>query len=117
MPEMSDTDDGKPRRYHDLGGLPGGPVDMTEHVLAPWEKRVDVMRGLLGDSTRQIMRTDVLRNAIETVGEDKYKSLTYYELWMEAVIKVVTEKGILTRHEITARMDEVRARLGLEEAK
>ncbi len=108
---MSDTD--KPRRYHDLGGRPGGPIEISDHVLQPWEKRVDIMRGLLGDRKRRIMGADVLRNTIETMGEDKYKSLTYYELWMEAVRQVVVKEGILSQDEIEARMAEVRQRLGV----
>jgi hypothetical protein len=108
---MSDSD--KPRRYHDLGGRPGGPIEHSDHVLEPWEKRVDIVRGLLGDRKRRIMRADVLRNTIETLGEDKYKSLTYYELWMESVRRVVVEAGILSEDEIEARMAEVSHRLGL----
>ena len=108
---MSDTD--KPRRYHDLGGRPGGPIEISDRVLEPWEKRVDIVRGLLGDKKRRIMRADVLRNTIETLGEDKYKSLTYYELWMEAVRRVVVEAGILSEDEIATRVAEVRRRLGV----
>ena len=37
------------RGYHDMGGLDGGPIDQSEHILAPWEKRVDSIRTLLGD--------------------------------------------------------------------
>jgi hypothetical protein len=109
------SDDAKPRRYHDLGGLPGGPIEISDSVLAPWEKRVDIVRGLLGDKNRRIMRADVLRNTIETMGEDMYKSLTYYELWMEAVRRVVVEAGILSDAEIETRMAEVCERLGLGE--
>ena len=33
-----------PRRApHDMGGLPAGPVEATEHDYALWEKRVDAM--------------------------------------------------------------------------
>jgi len=109
------SDDQKPRRYHDLGGIPGGPIEISDHVLLPWEKRVDIMRGLLGDKKRRIMRADVMRHTIETMGEDKYKSLTYYELWMEAVRRVVVEAGIVSEDEIEARIAEVRQRLGLGE--
>jgi hypothetical protein len=109
------SDDQKPRRYHDLGGIPGGPIEISDHVLLPWEKRVDIMRGLLGDKKRRIMRADVMRHTIETMGEDNYKSLTYYELWMEAVRRVVVEAGIVSEDEIEARIAEVRQRLGLGE--
>ena len=39
-----------PRRaHHDMGGLPAGPVERTEHDYALWEKRVDAMMVLLVD--------------------------------------------------------------------
>ena len=33
--------------HHDMGGLPAGPVDASEHDYALWEKRVDAMMVLL----------------------------------------------------------------------
>lgn len=108
-------EDGHHRGYHDLGGIEGGPIDQSEHVLEPWEKRVDAIRGLLGDKKRRVMRADGLRNAIETMGEDLYKELSYYEKWMAAMIKIVTERGIMTRDEIDARMAQIIERLELGE--
>lgn len=103
------------RGYHDIGGLEGGPVDQSEHVLEPWEKRVDAMRVLLGDKQRRIMRADGLRNSIETMGEDLYLELSYYERWMAAMIKVLTDRAILEREAIDQRIEEVIERLGLED--
>jgi nitrile hydratase subunit beta len=102
------------RGYHDIGGLPGDVIDQSEHVLEPWEKRVDAMRMLLGDDKRKLLRADGLRNAIETMGEDIYLELGYYERWMAAVIKVLTERGVLERDEIDARIAAVQARLGID---
>jgi hypothetical protein len=31
------------RSHHDMGGLPAGPVDRSEHDYALWEKRVDAI--------------------------------------------------------------------------
>ena len=111
---MTDSDH-QHRGYHDLGGNDGGNIDKSEHVLEPWEKRVDAVRGLLGDRKRKVMRADGLRNAIETMGEDLYLELSYYERWMAAIIKIVTERGIMTREEIDERMDEIIKRLDLGE--
>lgn len=112
---MSDAVEKTPRGYHDLGGrLPAGPVDMSEHVLAPWEKRVDVLCGLLVDKKRRVMTIHERRDAIERFGEDPYKTLKYYELWMASTMELLIKKGLLTREEIDARMAEIRARLGLE---
>jgi len=113
---MADETEKAPRGYHDLGGRPGGPIEETEHVLAPWEKRVDAMSLLLSAAKvgKQVVYVDERRNKIETMGEDQYTSLQYYELWMQSVAEVLYDKGILTRDEVAARMAEVRARLGLE---
>ena len=35
------------RSYHDMGGLPAGKVEPTEHDYAEWERRVDAMMMLL----------------------------------------------------------------------
>ena len=111
---MADGEEKTPRGYHDLGGLPAGPVDRSEHVLEPWEKRVDVLCGILVDRKRRLMTIDERRDAIENLGEDAYNSSKYYELWMAAALKLVIDKGILAAEDIDARMDEIRGRLGLE---
>ncbi len=107
-------DDRAPRGYHDLGGVGGGPVDMTEHVLEPWEKRVDALCGILVGKKCRLMTIDERRDAIETLGEDKYTSLKYYELWMAGTMNLLIEKGTLSQDEIDERMDQIRRRLGLE---
>ena len=111
---MAAGEEKTPRGYHDLGGHPAGPVDRAEHVLEPWEKRVDVLCGILVDRKRRLMTIDERRDAIERLGEDAYNSMKYYELWMAAALKLVLEKGILNRDAIDGRVDEIRARLGLE---
>ncbi|MEM7406856.1 MAG: ScnB-like protein [Pseudomonadota bacterium] len=116
---MSDAAKGVPghRGYHDIGGLAEGPVAQTEHVLEPWEKRVDALRVLLGDNKRQILRADGLRHAIETMGEDLYLELTYYERWMAAIIKVLVERGLMNETEIRDRMSAIQARLDIPPAR
>ena len=110
------TDEKTPRGYHDMGGLSGGPVEQTEHVLAPWEKRVDALTMTLSSPKigKRAFYVDERRDKIETMGEDKYESLTYYELWMASVAGVLVDKGMLTEQEIEAKMAEIRDRLGLE---
>ena len=99
-----------------MGGLPGGPVEQTEHILAPWEKRGDALTMALSAPKvgKRAFYVDELRDKIETMGEDKYESLTYYELWMASVAGVLVDKGLLTDEEIEAKMAEIRERLGLE---
>ena len=105
-----------PPRYHDLGRRMAGAIEKTDHILEPWEKRVDVLRNLLGDKTRQVLTTDELRNAIENLGEKAYDDHSYYERWMAALMNILKDKGMLTQDEIDQRMADIRSRLGLEEA-
>ena len=90
-----------------------GAIEQSEHILEPWEKRVDVLRNLLGDKTRQVLTTDELRNAIESLGEKAYDDHSYYERWMAALMNILKDKGVVTQEEIDRRMSEVRERLGL----
>ncbi len=39
--------DDNTRGYHDIGGLPGGPIDREEHEPTFWEQRVDALHTLL----------------------------------------------------------------------
>lgn len=47
------------RSHHDMGGLPAGPVEATEHDYALWEKRVDALLVLL--TRKGLMSVDELR--------------------------------------------------------
>lgn len=100
--------------YHDLGGLDEGPVVRTEHELEPWEKRVDVLRVLLMDQKRQVLRGDGLRGATEQLGERLYLSHSYYERWMAAMMAILVRRGTLSRAQIEERIDAIAKRLGVE---
>ncbi len=90
-----------------------GPIDTAEQPLEPWEKRVDVLRNLLGDKIRHVLTTDELRNAIESLGEKAYNDHTYYERWMAALMNILKDKGVITQEEIDQRMAVIRKRLGV----
>jgi hypothetical protein len=94
------------RGAHDLGGLPGGPVDRAEHEYAPWEKRVDALLQVL--SAHGLMTVDELRRGIEQLGA--YDELGYYERWIESITAAMLEKGLLTADELGRRLAEVEAR-------
>ncbi len=98
------------RRHHDMGGLPAGPVERTEHEYAPWEKRVDAILRLLSDRRRRIMTVDELRRGIEELGPGAYDGMTYYQRWMASIGNVLIEKGVLTVDELGRRMAEVEGR-------
>ena len=43
-----------------------------------WERRVEAMRNLLGDSTRRLLSLDDTRSGFESFGIEKYRSLSFY---------------------------------------
>ena len=102
-------------RVHDMGGLPAGPVDRTEHDHALWEKRVDALLSLLADRKRRLIRVDELRNGIEQIGADAYDKLSYYERWIASITGVLLGKGVFTSDELGRRMAEVEARAAADE--
>jgi hypothetical protein len=96
------------RGFHDLGGLPGGPIDRTEHDAALWEKRVHAMLNLLAE--QKLMTGDEHRHAIETLGEAEYSRLSYYERWIQSMARVLVQRGVLTTEELARKLAEVEAR-------
>ncbi|HUK59103.1 MAG TPA: nitrile hydratase subunit alpha [Stellaceae bacterium] len=97
------------RSHHDMGGLPAGPVDRNEHVLAIWEKRVDALAALL--SERGLRRVDEARRQIEALAPNAYDAMSYYERWMAAIGNGLLARGVLTADEIAHAMGAVEARL------
>lgn len=90
-------------KIHDLGGRPNdAPIDQAEHILMDWERRIDAIRGVLGDQGR--ITVDELRRAIENLPPERYLSLSYYQRWAEAVEALLIEKGIVTAAELDAVM-------------
>ncbi len=105
------------RAPHDIGGLPGGPVDTETHAATFWEKRIDAINVLLSDEKRRIMSRDERRLAIESLGEEVYQTLGYYERWTAAATRLLLQKGILSQDEIDAKIAEIRARMAGEQEK
>lgn len=97
------------RSHHDMGGEPGGPVERTEHAYDPWEKRVDAMLRLLSSDRHRLIRVDELRRGIESLPADAYDRMTYYERWISSICHILTEKGVVGRDELQARIAELRA--------
>jgi hypothetical protein len=93
------------RRTHDRGGWPeAGPIDRAEHAYSMWERRTDAIRGVLG--AKQLIRTDELRRAVESIEPALYEQLRYYERWIVAIEALLIEKGLLSRAEIDRKMEE-----------
>ena len=98
------------RGHHDMGGLPAGPVEPSEHDYAHWEKRVDALQVLLSAPQRRLLRVDELRRNIESLRPDAYEAMTYYERWIAAITRVLIERGVLTSDELGRKMEDVKAR-------
>jgi Nitrile hydratase beta subunit len=81
------------RRHHDLGGLPAGTVERTEHDYAPWEKKVDAIMRLL--SAKGIITVDELRRGVEEIGPGAYDEMSYYERWITSISNLLLEKGVI----------------------
>ena len=95
------------RGYHDIGGDEAGPVPQVELPWTEWEKRVEAIRNLLGDSTRRLVSLDEMRRGFESFGIEKYKALSFYRRRIEAMIDILEEKGVLTRGELDAKRAEL----------
>lgn len=102
---------------HDLGGLPAGRINREEHTLSFFEKRVDAVFRLLTDPRKPYFTVDALRRAVESLQPDAYFGMAYYERWIEALRMLLIEAGVLSEAELAARMDVVRARVGLDEGR
>ena len=92
---------------HDVGGLDFGSVDMQEHDLALWERRVDAMLVLLANN-RGAFKVDAMRRVIESYGEQQYDATTYYEKWCRALRNLLVEQGVISRAELAAKLDTAR---------
>ena len=90
------------RGVHDIGGLPAGAVEASEHDYALWEKRVDALLVLL--SKKGLMRVDELRRNIESLGADAYDKMNYYERWIFSIAQTLIQRGIITIDELGRRM-------------
>ena len=101
------------RSHHDMGGLPAGKVEPTEHDYALWERRVDAMAVLLQGikpGTRRLVTVDERRRAIEMLPPAAYDAMTYYERWVISLAEALIQRGILTSEELARKMVEVQAR-------
>ena len=96
------------RSHHDMGGLPAGKVDRSEHGYADWERRVDAVAVLLGRKRR--LTVDERRRAIETLTPQAYDALSYYERWVVALGQTLIQRGIVTSAELAKKMLEVESR-------
>lgn len=91
-----------------MGGLPGGPVDRSQHDVEDWERLAAAINSALG--AKGLQSTDQHRRAIESL--ENYRDLSYYERWVAATEKLLVEKSILSSEEIDEKTAEIERRWG-----
>lgn len=93
---------------NDFGGQPGESLQITDHVLLPWEKRCHALLECL--NWRGAVTMEEKRRGVEDMGATIYASLTYYEKWAMCAANVLMTKGLITPDELATKLAEVRAR-------
>lgn len=96
------------RGYHDIGGFPAGRFLPTEEPWHFWEKQSEAVRNLLGEGSRRLASLDEIRRGFETMGKDIYGQLTFYERRLEAMVRILEEKGVVDRAALEARVEVLR---------
>ena len=102
------ADESPIRSYHDMGGLPAGKVERSQHEYADWERRVDAMGVLL--SGKKLLTVDQRRRALETLTPEDYDRLSYYERWVIGLGQTLIQRGVITTDELKRKMLEVEKR-------
>jgi hypothetical protein len=97
------------RGHHDMGGLPAGKVEPTEHDYAEWERRVDALMILLSGvkGGKKLMTVDELRKNIEALPPDAYDRMSYYERWVTSITQTMIQRGVITTDELGRKMEEI----------
>ncbi len=91
-----------------MGGRDAGPVDLSQHDFALWEKRVDALMVIC--SSKGHFTVDGLRRVLEDMGEDAFETMTYYERWVASVNQNLLEAGVYSIEELGRRMEQVARR-------
>jgi hypothetical protein len=100
------------RGHHDMGGLPAGKVERTEHDYADWERRVDALMVLLSGIRGGKKRMTGRRAAQERrdAPPDAYEKMSYYERWVTSITQTMIQRGVITTEELGRKMQEVQGR-------
>lgn len=87
---------------HDMGGLqcfgPVQPEPQEPLFHAPWERQAMALTVAMG-ATGQ-WNIDQMRSARESLAPAQYLSLSYYEIWIQALQEMMWARGLVTRAEV-----------------
>ena len=100
------------RAHHDMGGLPAGKVEYTEHDYELWERRADALMMILSGikGAKRMITVDELRKNIERLPPDAYERMSYYDRWVSSITQTLIQRGVITTEELARKMAEVRER-------
>jgi nitrile hydratase subunit beta len=95
---------------HDLGGMHGfGRVEREENepvFHAPWERTVVAIFGAVRGAG--LINTDEFRHAIERMDPAHYLAASYWERWLDGMVRLLSEKGLIDRVEVDILTDRLR---------
>ena len=97
---------------HDVGGQPDAPQPYLEKDEEEWELNTYVTCECLG--WRGVWNSEERRRLENELGATLYFGLPYYARWATTAAKTLLDKGLITNDELSAKIDEVRARLEAE---
>lgn len=91
---------------HDMGGMHGmGPVEIEENepvFHGEWEERMFALNNAV--SALGVRNIDESRHARERMNPAKYLSSSYYEIWLDGLIRILSEKGVISEEELTGKV-------------
>jgi len=92
---------------HDMGGMHGmGPVEPEENepvFHADWEKRMFAMNNAI--TAVGVRNLDESRHARERMDPATYLGSSYYEIWLDGLIRILTEKGLISEEELAGAQE------------
>ncbi|MGH9276831.1 MAG: hypothetical protein ACRD12_01785 [Acidimicrobiales bacterium] len=94
---------------HDVGGQPDLPVPFTEKVEEDWEMETYILCECL--AWRGVWNAEERRRRENDLGATLYFGLPYYARWATVAAKALIDRGLITPDELSAKLDDVRARL------
>jgi nitrile hydratase beta subunit len=94
---------------HDMGGMHGfGRVEREENepvFHAPWEGRVYGLNAACRG--QRLCNIDEFRHAVERMAPVDYLGSSYYERWLDSNLRLLIEKGVITREALERRMAQL----------
>ncbi len=96
------------KSVNDIGGEDWGPIPLDQKETPEWAKLSTALRGALGDKGAGLVNLHEGRRAREDMGYDRYHTLGYFELGMQAIHDILVQKGVVTEQEVQDRIEALK---------